>query len=196
MYDEASITFLINRIGFGTPPPDLANIIDIDIDNQIGTSGRTFNFFHKLVTLDNIYGTTNEVDMRSVEFNAYLNQIKIDAARGVLSRILSQNNSCLGTKDYSSMILLNPEIFEDAFGYSVAYTLIEQMISTTRSNIKERNAKMAYQQLKIELGTANNEYGRSIARGVFTDLGDAINKASLIVCPPSGLKIFGLNNYW
>lgn len=195
MYSEESISFLVNRIGFGEPSMDIPNIVVSD-DNKYGTSGRTFNYFHKLVTLDNIYDTANDMYMQSDEFNAYLLQIKIDAARGVLSRILSQNISCLSSTDYSDMILLRPELFEDAYGYSVAYTLIEQMISTTRSNIKERNAKMAYQQLKIELEGAKNEYGYSVASGVNHKLAAVIKIATDIICPSSKLKIFDATNIW
>lgn len=61
--------------------------------------------------------------------------------------------------------------------------MIELFISTTRSNFVERNAKFAYQNLKIELEGARNERGYRVATGLKDKLNQSIKRASEIIFP-------------
>ena len=195
MFDQASIELMINRIGFGVPESEILGDVTVSQENMVGTSGRTFRGFHQLVTLGNIYETTNEPMMNDEEFNAYLNLIKIDAIKSIGSRLLIDIKLCPGI-NYSDLVLNKPELFEDAYGYAVAYACIEQMISTTRSNNKERNAKMAYQQLKIELEGMRNDNGYYVAQGISNNLTSAINIIADYLCPNRKGLIIEDANCW
>lgn len=181
MYSEQSISYLVNRIGFGKPTNSL-NVIISDA-NQIGTSGRTFSYFHKLVTLENLYNTVSTVNMLTDDFNEYLTQLKYDSVKAVLSEILNKNILYRDDFDYSDTIISRPELFEDAIGYSVAISAIEQFISTTRINADERNAKFAYNMLKMDIEGLTDEDGRLRAKGLKYHLLHAIKQTGAVLFP-------------
>ncbi len=177
MYSKEAIASLIDRLGFGKGPS-----IPIDESNSLGTSGRLFSYYHKLVTIKNIYETLEYINSSEVEFNSYLQQLKTDSVKAILTEILNKNTSYQSTVDYSDTILKHPELFDDAIGYSVAICSIEQMITTTRINATVRKAEGAYQSLKIELeGLKVDGVVRSV--GIKSNLKTSIKKASSVIFP-------------
>lgn len=181
MYSSESISSLVNRIGFGVTPANFP--INVDDEHQTGTSGRTFSYFHKLVNLENLYKTVSDKNMSESDFNAYLAQLKYDSAKAVLSEILNKNIAYLDSFDYSDTIISRPELFEDAFGYSVAISAIEQFISTTRINAEERNSKFAYNILKMDIEGLTDEDGYLRAKGLKFHLYKSIKDTGLILFP-------------
>lgn len=191
MYSQNAIEVLTKRIGFGSNFTE----VSIDAENKEGTSGRLFSFYHKLVTLKNLYDTVNEIDMNSSDFNEYLNQLKEDAAKGVLVRLLDLNEEYLDSFDYSDTIISRPEIFEDAYGYTLAINAIEQMVSTPRVNDSERSSNLAYNKLKMEIEGVTDSDGRVLSKGLNRALEFSIKKATDIIFPPKGLIIDDAN-FW
>src|SRR5690606_28691493 len=87
------------------------------------------------------------------------------------------------SQDYDSVISEKRHLFDEPIGYAVACQMIELFISTTRSNFVERNAKFAYQNLKIELEGAKNERGFRVATGLKDKLNYSIKRATEIIFP-------------
>ncbi|WP_438423258.1 hypothetical protein [Aquimarina macrocephali] len=177
MYSESSILSLVDRIGFGD-----YQLINIDDSNIRGASGRLFSFYHKLITVNNLYETVEEVNMRDNDFNSYLTQLKTDSVKAILADIFNKNRLYQTEVDYSDIIINQPELFDDAIGYSLAISGIQQMISTTRINSTVRKAEGAYQAMKIELeGLKVDGIVRSV--GIKSDLKKSIRNTSDIIFP-------------
>jgi len=185
MYSTDSISFLENRIGFGLPN---GMSISIDVSNQTGTSGRIATSFHKLATVNNLYETVQVIGMSESLFNSYLKQLKTDAVKSVLIRVLNQNKLYLDSFDYSGTINTKAELFDEAIGYAIAISAIEQFISTTRKNSTVRSVEGSYKMLKIELEGAKNSKGAIVSVGLRNLLDKSIQKCSDSIFPNS-LKI-------
>lgn len=178
MYSEESISAIEARIGFG----DLnVSGVAVDAAHKEGTSKRVITYFHKLASVHNIYYTADKAAMTSAELNAHLLQLKKDSARAILTSILNKNKLYRDDVDYSGTILSRPELFDDAMGYSLAIAVIEQMATSTRSNKEEGEAKLSYQQLKIELEGIIDDNGRIRAKGLNRELVSSIKSASNIL---------------
>lgn len=181
MYDQATVDLLKARIGFGT---DNTIAVDVREDLNTGTSGRTFSHFHKLVTLRNLYGTVEVINMDQVNFEAQLDEMVLNAVKSALVKVLNQSPSYEDSFDYSSTVALKPEIFDEVVGYTLAISALEQMVSTTRKNDEERNVTLSYQQLKIELEGITDEKGFVKAKGITQKLNAAVWRAQEIIFPP------------
>lgn len=192
MYSEAAIESLVNRIGFGRA--DISGV-DVSQTHILGTSGRTLPYFHKLATLKNIYNTVEKPNMTSEEFNAFLEEMKSNAARQVLSAVLDRHKKYLPEYDYSEMIINRQAIFDDALGYSMASAVIEQLIATSRSNYIESSAKLSYNQLKMEIEGVVDDSGRLRAKGLKREQTYAIRQAISAIFQ-SEIQIFDASDVW
>ncbi|EJL66307.1 hypothetical protein [Flavobacterium sp. CF136] len=181
MYSQDAIDALITRIGWSDISSDLP--FDLSDENETSDSGKTFSFYHYLVLVDNIYASVPDPEMDEEDFNLFLSDIRKQAVLNVLTSIFDQHVDYVLTQDYSSVIEQRSNIFDDVIGYTVAIKMIELFISTTRSNFSERNAKMSYQSLKVELEGAKNENGHFIAKGIVYKLEKSIRKAREIIFP-------------
>lgn len=121
-------------------------------------------------------------------FNSHLLQLKTDAVKSVLVRILNQNNMYLDSFDYSGTIITKSELFDEAVGYTMAISAVEQFISTTRTNSTVRSIEGSYKMLKIELEGAKNNKGAIVAVGLRNKLTTSIKKCSDSIFP-NPLKI-------
>ena len=182
MYSEEAIENLIQRIGFGTPQEDGFSLA-IDEANSIGTSKRVFKSFHQLVTVENIHASIDDIEADTTKFNTILLQIKSDAVRDVLPLIMDKSDDYDNTKDYSNIINENLILFDDAIGYKVAMSVLEMFVSTKRSNLPERNAKLSINNLKLELNGYRNDSGHLVTRGLTHELNDAIKTAKRKIFP-------------
>lgn len=184
MYSAESISFLEDRIGFGA----LEIPVTVSPVHKTGSSGRELPFFHRLASLRNIYATAEESFSSETNFNAHLLQFKKDAVKHVLSSIFDKNKDYLPLFDYSFWLLDRPMLFDDAIGYTLAVSSIEQMMSTNRSNIEERNSKLAVDKLRMELEGVKDAYGNVQMNGLKREQYYAIKKAVEVIFP-TGLYI-------
>ena len=182
MYSEETINNLIQRIGFGEPQEDGFGLA-IDQANSIGTSKRVFKSFHQLVTVENIQASIENIGADDAEFNDILLQIKSDAVREILPLIMDKSDDYDVSKDYSTIIDDSIVLFDDAIGYKVAMSVLEMFVSTKRRNLPERNAKLAINNLKLELNGYRNDSGNLVARGLTHELNDAIKTARRKIFP-------------
>ncbi|OHT44427.1 hypothetical protein [Flavobacterium tructae] len=181
MYSQEAIDILINRIGWSELSSGLP--FGLTASNKTADSGKMFNWYHSSVLVDNVYAAVPEVEMNEVDFNDYLGTIRKQAVLTVLTSILDTYVDYDPVVDYSNVILQRPALFDDSIGYSVSIKMLELYLSTSRSNFFERNAKMSYQSLKVELEGARNDNGHFVAKGIIYKLEQSIKKAQKIIFP-------------
>lgn len=182
MYSEEIIQSLTERIGFGSPQED-SFTLTISEAIQIGASGRIFKSFHSLVNLENIINCVNKVDPSETEFEEILNQFRKSAVLDVLSTILDQHTDYKAKDDYDSIINEHIVLFDIAIGFRVAIMVIEMFMSSKRSNLVERNAKLSVSNLKLEVNGYKNDSGSLVAKGLIHDLQNAIKLAQNKIFP-------------
>jgi hypothetical protein len=182
MYSNTSISVLIDRIGWSEVQSSDHNL-SLSADNKKADSGRTFDNFHGLVTIDNIFSAVPKIGMEIADFNAYLLDLKSQHVRRALTEIMNKSEDYVDSFDYDDTILAKVHLFDDPIGYSVAASMLELFVSTSRSNFRERNSKLAYDKLKIELEGARNDRGIKVAAGIKDKYDVAIKKAQNIIFP-------------
>jgi hypothetical protein len=182
MYSQESTTVLINRIGWGLPQ-EASFVLALTDANKIGTSGRNFNAFHQLVTVENVLASIEDSSANAQEFNAILSEIRKQAVLSVVPMILDKHKDYDPAVDYSSIITDQAVLFDDAIGYKVAISVLESFMTTKRRNLAEINAKLAIANLKLEVEGYRNETGAMVAKGLVQKLDYAIYKASKKIFP-------------
>lgn len=182
MYTEVAISAIKERIGWSEVQSS-DHSLTLSSDNKKAESGRYFDSFHALCTIENIYEAIPTVNMQLADFNVYLSSIRSQHAAKVLTAILNQNEQYNNAVNYDQVVLDNIHLFDEPLGYSVAASIIELFISTSRNNFRERNAKMAYDKLKIELEGARNERGIKVAAGIKDRYQIAVKTATNIIFP-------------
>lgn len=182
MYLEPAIIALTERIKWGTPQED-SFILVLDASNLTGTSGRNFQSFHQLATVENVLAAIGKINATSAEFNAILSDIRKQAVLEIVPLIIDKNRDSVSSVDYTDTIIENAVLFDDAIGYKVAISVLELFVSTKRSNLPERNAKLAISNLKLELNGFKNENGIVVAKGLLSYLSEAIKTATNKIFP-------------
>ena len=182
MYSEEIIQSLTERIGFGSPQED-SFVLAISGAIQNGASGRFFKSFHSLVTLENIIAAIEKQNINSEEFEALLNEYRKGASLEVLSLVLDSHQDYVLNDSYDAIITQNVSLFDNAIGYKVAIMVIEMFMSTKRSNIVERNAKLSVSNLKLELEGYRNDSGVLVAKGLVHKFENAIKTAQKKIFP-------------
>lgn len=180
MYNEQSITSLVTRIGW-EKPLDTAFAITIDEEVLLADSERKVNSFHQLVTVENVYAAVPEIEMEAVKFNGFLSSIRKQSVLEILTAIFDKNEMYVEDTDYSNLIISRPRLFDDAIGYCIAIKVLELFVSSSRNNLLERNAKLSFQSLKIELEGVRNDGGFFVAKGINYKMERAIQKAQKIL---------------
>jgi len=182
MYNEQSIVSLVTRIGW-EKPLDTAFAIEIDEEVLSADSERKVNSFHQLVTVENVYAAVPEIEMGAVDFNGFLSSLRKQSVLEVLTAIFDKNEMYVEETDYSALIIARPRLFDDAIGYCIAIKALELFIASSRNNLLERNAKLSFQNLKIELEGVRNDGGFFVAKGIIYKMERAIQKAQNILFP-------------
>lgn len=182
MYNEDSIKKLNERIKWNASL-DSGFSIELSAENKKGDSGKHFQSFHNLVSIDNIYASVPEIGMDKDEFNSYLTDIRTQAVLQVLTDVLEVHEEYVFDKDYSEILISNAALFDNAIGYKVAINVLELFLSTSRSNLPERNAKLSASNLKLELEGFVNENGIMVAKGIKYYYQNAIKKAIRKIFP-------------
>ena len=180
MYSQDSKDLLIERIGW-CETDNSSGLVLVDSVNQAATSGRYVNSFHQLGSINNIYSAVPTVNMDPVEFNALLTSIRKQSVEKVLSNVIDQHVLNDPLVDYSSIIEQRPRIFDDAIGMTIAISVLEIFVSSSRKNLQERSANLAYQNLKIELEGAKNKEGNTVLIGIIAKRDQEITKAQKII---------------
>lgn len=193
MYSESSKILISQRVGWNFPTDSLFPI-DIDPENRIATSGRLVNSFHQLATVDNVFHTINETLTTETIFNQELKSIRFQAAVEVMNRILDQHPCYDYNKDYDTTIEKYKSLFDEPLGNLLAIKCLELFVSSGRSNSVERNSKLSYQLLKVELEGVKNEQGFLVSQGLNMKFYSSIKKAQKILFPEPILIIGG--NEW
>jgi hypothetical protein len=182
MYSESAITELINRVSWGLPQ-DASFVIELNNSNKTGTSGRNFQAFHQLATVENVFAAIEEVAANEEEFNAVLSDIRKQAVLSILPMIMDKHDDYDSNVDYSNTIIEKAVLFDDAIGFKVAISVLELFMSTKRRNFSELNTKMAISNLKLEVEGFRNENGALVAKGLSQKLEYSIHKASKKIFP-------------
>ncbi|WP_445453093.1 hypothetical protein [Flavobacterium sp. 25HG05S-40] len=184
MYSEDTIESLSNRIGFGLPL-ESGFPFQLEEANSVGSSGRFFKAFHQLVTVENIFAATPDLEESDAEdtFNDILTGFRFQAASFVIPLIMDKNKQYNNTVDYDQIITDNIVLFDDALGYKAAMMVLEYLMATKESNLTERNAKLAISNLKLELEGFRNDGGVLVASGLVQKFNKAVSIASEKIFP-------------
>lgn len=193
MYSENSKILISKRVGWDHPT-DSFFPIEISEENKIALSGRLVNSFHQLATVENIFYTISESKTSQTAFNIELQQLREQAAIEVLNKILDQHKCYDFDKDYDSLIEKYQSLFDEPLGYLLSIKSLELFISSSRSNYIERNAKLSFQMLKIDLDGVKNEKGVIVSSGLISKFNNSVKKAQKKIFPESILIIGG--NEW
>jgi len=182
MYSPESIQALIDRVGFADKvETNLQFALTPEV--ILSNSKRTVKSFHQLAIVENIFSAVSQINMPDVDFNTYLQEIKIESANEVVTLILDQDQQYDTSIDYSTWMIDRPAIFDDAYGYTIAIKVLELFVSTARKNLKERNSKLAIENLKVELEGLKNDAGKVVVQGIKRERYYAIRKAKSIIFP-------------
>ena len=191
MYDASSISSLANSVGFG----NTTGSITVVPPNLVGTSGMVFQSFQSLVTPDNLISTLDKDRVSDkTKFNTELTQIRMDQAKMVLASILDEHPEYDDLLDYSKIILDKLTLLRKAYALSVAKYCLEQMISSKRFNLAERNVRETFSYLKLELEGSRSDNGRRISYGIIDKMRFAISDAQDVIFPPD--PIVQSENQW
>lgn len=182
MYTESSKILISKRVGWDNPTGSLFPIT-INAENLIATSGRRVNSFHQLANVVNLYYTIDESFTIESDFNSLLKEIRLQAAIEVMNKILDQHHCYDFDFDYDKKIEKYQSLFDEPLGYLIAIKCIETYISSNRSNYIERNAKLSFEMLKIELEGVKNEHGITISQGLNSKFYSSVNKAQKKIFP-------------
>ena len=193
MYTESSKILISKRVGWDSPTGSLFPIT-IDEENLIATSGRRVNSFHQLANVLNLYYTVDESFTIESDFNSLLKEIRLQAAIEVMNKILDQHHCYDFDFDYDKKLEKYQSLFDEPLGYLIAIKCIETYISSSRSNYIERNAKLAFEMLKIELEGVKNEQGITISQGLNSKFYASIEKAQKKIFPEP-IQIIGGNEW-
>ena len=177
MYSELAISVISQRIKWNASL-DSEFTIALSDGNATGTSGKHFQSFHNLVSIDNIYASVPEIDMDEEPFNELLTDIRLQATLQTLNDIMDKHERYIPETDYSDVIISNAGLFDTAVGNKVAITVLELFLSTTRINLHERNAKLSASNLKLDLEGFKNENGHVVAKGIKSSYYSAVKAAS------------------
>ena len=182
MYSELTISTLKERIKWNASL-DSGFTIALSQGNATGTSGKHFQSFHNLVSIDAIYASVPQIAMGEETFNALLSDIRLQATLQTINDVLERHEKYDAAVDYSEILINNAALFDNAIGQKVCITVLEMYLSTQRSNLPERNAKFSAANLKLELEGFTNENGNLVAKGVKYYYEHAVKKASQKIFP-------------
>lgn len=180
MYSQSTIESLQNRIGWSVPA-DLPIAIDSNIENP--DSRLKYNNFHNLVSLSYLYYTVDESRLTEPEFNKMLDELRVSCTQFALTNILDKSTAYEDNKSYDSIILAKANLFDEIIGLLMCMRVFEIYMASSRSNYIERNAKLSYQNLKIELEGVKNENGFQVAIGIRQQIQKAIKDIQKVIFP-------------
>lgn len=171
MIKQETIDLLNTRVGFGYSDP---NLVVIEDAVAIGSGVKNLGWYNRLCTTTNLYKTYEVINAEAEEFNSFLVRLREEATAAVLSDVFDKNLSYVLDKDYSLDIEKRVRLFDDALGYALANTCLENMVSSERINKTDRNVDLKYDKLKVEIEGLTDKEGNKIATGVRSKYRNAI----------------------
>lgn len=206
-YDQPSIDFLIDRVGWADAMQPTT--LTISSQNLTSTSGRLFNSFNGMVIVENVWDTIVNEDADNQELNDVLYSLKKQSVLDVLSHVFDVNPKAslsygtneypidISNRDYSATIQGRNGLFDAAIGYTCAIKSIELILSSNRANGTERGNKFNWQTLKAELSGLKDEYGRQSNEGLESMKNREIQRIIKILWPDGGYpKLIGRSDLW
>ena len=205
-YNSQAIAALETRVGWAQPVPP--SNITLSVNNISSTSGRTFDSYHKLATVENVKNTLGTGVTDQSAFQSQLDRLRKQSVLKALNAIYDRNplanltrgvygqNVNLSGVDYSPVIIDRANVFDDVIGYQMAYDIIQMMISTSRSNMTERAVNGTYETLQIELEGASQSNSNLSTKGVVFYLKDSIDQAIAILFPQRKFGIYNATPLW
>jgi hypothetical protein len=174
MYSQETINLFNNRIGWSVTT-DLPFTINDEI--KLPNTVLKFNGFHGLVSLTNLLHTVDESLNIPTEFNKLLLELRSQCILFSLTWILDKHPDYVDSESYDAIIVEKSKLFEEVIGLLMTIKVFELYMSSNRSNYIERNAKLSYQNLKIELEGIKNDNGHQVAVGIRQQLQKAVKDA-------------------
>lgn len=174
MYSQETINLFNNRIGWSVTT-DLPFTINDEI--KLPNTVLKFNGFHGLVSLTNLLHTVDESLTIPTEFNKLLLELRSQCILFSLTWILDKHPDYVDSESYDAIIVEKSKLFEEVIGLLMTIKVFELYMSSNRSNYIERNAKLSYQNLKIELEGIKNDNGHQVAVGIRQQLQKAVKDA-------------------
>lgn len=182
MYSQEAIGVLKNRIGWY--PAIAPTPIVITNENQISVSGRYFNGFNPIATVENIKASIYNKDADDVTLNVELDRLRNEAVLDVLQKVYNTNsrataavtNSIISMNyalDYSGNIILNQAKFDEAIGLSGTIKALELIQTTQRSNLNTHNARIDMENLKNAFHGSFAATGQVISKGLYAQYREA-----------------------
>lgn len=165
MISEQVISLLNQRIGWSEA---LVEDFPFEISdtNLESTSGKTFQSFHQLITVENLLNVGLPESATEEIFNDTLTKIKEQAVLTVLHDAVEESTSYDPAVDYTDMLTKNAALFDKAIGYAGVVSSLELMMTSNRINTEERNLKLSAASLKLELEGYRNDAGVTVAKGI------------------------------
>lgn len=180
MYSQEAIDILKTRIGWSVPT-DLPIAIESNI--ELPETVLKFNGYHGLVSLTNLFHTVEESITDEDEFNKKLLELRDQSIMFSLNSILNKSADYIDNQSYDTIITDKASLFEEVIGLTMAIKVFELYMASNRSNYVERNSKLSYQNLKIELEGVKNDSGYQVAIGIRQQLYKAIRDAQKVIFP-------------
>lgn len=197
-YSPEAIDAVIGRVGWATPTPPYPLVLESR--NTDSASGRYFNAFHKLASVETAVDVMPNSQADSEGKNQYLYELREAAARTVLTVVFNTNvranlsaSPCSGglvdntTKDYSQLILAKSPVLDQCLGYQLAVDVLNLCLGSSRTNINERAAKYNKNEIMFELKGAMQN-GEQTYKGLEAKLEDAYRNAIDILFPQEPYK--------
>jgi len=179
MLTQETLDTLKNRVGYGQT---LEESFPFALGNglTIGESGLTVPFFHALATVENLHASLPQVfetDGEKSAFEALLEDLRVQSVVRAVNDVLECSIDYNPELSYDDLVVANIALFDNVIGYRLAITILEKCMTTTRTNIVERNAKLSVSNLKLEINGYRNEAGILVADGLGIMLHKSIKKA-------------------
>jgi hypothetical protein len=112
-----------------------------------------------------------------------LDELRVSCTQFALTNILDKSTAYEDNKSYDSIILAKANLFDEIIGLLMCMRVFEIYMASSRSNYIERNAKLSYQNLKIELEGVKNENGFQVAVGIRQQIQKAIRDIQKVIFP-------------
>lgn len=213
MYAPASISAFVQRIGWNQPQTP-AGIV-LTADNAESTTGRLFASFHSMCIPYNVAMTMPESTTAVAsaptndQINAFLAELKKQAALKVLNQVFDQNPLSqyrdningirvdLSGSDYDTLIFAKPGLFDEAYGCQVALDTLSMMLMSTRSNSTER-AVIDKGRIQAEIDGITDGLGNRRTIGIASKLQKAYDNLIAALFPSNkGRRILtDASNRW
>lgn len=169
MFSESNIQELKTRLGW-SKNEKLEYVNKLNNDNTTSDSGLTLNYFHKLVTVENIYACHPISNLSDTKLNTYLDELLDNVIREILTDIFVLDSKADSGKDYTSTIseMVGTGLFDTCIGYCHSVKVLELYVSSIRSNRIESILDHDYSQLMGELKGFSTKDGVLISKGILS----------------------------